>query len=220
MPFLWQVRDLRMKTSGPSQKREVILILSLWPDNGLWFSLAVKYRQGEFTKCLPSAQSYYDPNWIHTRLQQSCFMSNWLENNPHLFLPSGLYGDSRRQLIPEPTCNLPWPAPSQDLPLLPGKSTTLQNLSPYHTFEWSIPCMLFSLQSGLLKSRFALPRSKPVFLPWFVSVFILLAILLLDSCLICPIFLYPCMYTMDICFWCFYWHDLWKGRVDCSYVRI
>ena len=167
MPFLWQVRDLMMKTSGPSQKREVILIFSLWPHNGLWFSLAVKYRQGEFTKCLPSAQSYYDPNWIHTRLQQSCFMSNWLENNPHLFLPSGLYGD-RRQLIPEPTCNLPWPAPSQDLPLLPGKSTTLQNLSPYHTFEWSIPCMLSSLQSGLLKSRFALARSKPVFLPWYL----------------------------------------------------
>ena len=153
MPFLWQVRDLMMKTYGPSQKREVILILSLWPEKGLWFSLAVKHRQGEFTKCLPSAQSYYDPNWIHTRLQQSCFMSNWLENNPHLFLPSGLYGDSRRQLIPEPTCNLPWPALSQDLPLLPRKSVTLQILSPYHAFEWSIPCMLFSSQSGLLKSR-------------------------------------------------------------------
>ena len=130
----------------------------LWPEEGLWFSLAVKHRQGEFAKRLPSAQSYYHPNWIHTRLQRSCFMSNWLENNPHLFLPSGLHRDSRCQLIPEPTCNLPWPAPSQDLPLLPGKSLTLQSLSPYHTFEWSIHCMLFSLQSGLLKLRFALSK--------------------------------------------------------------
>lgn len=83
---------------------------------------------GKSAKALLSASSYYNPNWIHTRLQQSRIVSNWLENNDHLFFESGCVEtwDICSASIPPGALFVPSALPAS--PLLPGKPIVLQIL--------------------------------------------------------------------------------------------
>lgn len=81
--------------------------LSLWPEQGLGCSFAVRHRYSRSYKMPASEYSYYNPNWMHTRLQQSCFMSHWLENKD----PLETWGHPRTHLQPSLGQPAPLPAP-------------------------------------------------------------------------------------------------------------